>query len=356
MSGSPESVSNKHARGPAEHTLIVSVNWIGDTIMAMGAVQAYRAKHPDHRITVLAKSAVQALWRFHAAADDLLPLETGWAGTRRTIQRVRAQGPFTCAYVLPHSFRSAWIPLRAGIPRRIGLPGPLRRFLLTDIVRPDLRPGRIHQSFEYLDLLVPGPIDRACPLPCLQIPEAIRQRARKRLAVNGETLIAFVPGAARGPSKQWPPERFAAVGRKLLEQDSSRRIVVSGSAAEVALCEQVATAIGHGAESLAGRTGIDDWIALLGLCDAVVANDSGAMHVAAALGTPVVAIFGITDPATTGPTGPHAHVLQHSTRRCRDVPRVSREADTALAAVTVDEVAQAVEQALTTGRAQEKII
>lgn len=334
MSGSPASAS-ADAPGAA---LLCGVNWIGDAVMSMPAVQALRRLRPGLRLAMLAKPRIAELWRLHGAPDEVLELAPGIAGVWRAAMRVR-RGGFARAWVMPHSIRSALVPFLAGVPERTGLPGPARGVLMTRVVRPADGPGRGHQMHEYLDLLL-GPGAEAGPdaAPRLAIPPAALDGARRRLA-GGGTPVALMPGAARGPSKRWPADRFAAVGRRLAA--AGCRTVVLGAPAERELCAAVARDAGPDALNLAGGTTLAQWAALLACCRAAVTNDSGGMHLAAAVGTPVVAVYGRTDPARTGPLGAGHAILQHSERRSRDVGRDDPEAVRALEAVTVDEVVAA---------------
>ena len=152
--------------------------------------------------------------------------------------------------------------------------------------------------------------------------------------------VCVIPGAARGESKRWTG--FAAAAKIVLGQCPDCRILVAGSANESTLCARVAAEIGPGAANVAGRTSLAEFAALLGHCRLVLCNDSGGMHLAAAVGTPLVALFGITDPARTGPLGERIRLLQHSERRSRDVPRTSAAAQAALRAISVAEAVAAV--------------
>lgn len=326
---------------PDESILIVAVNWIGDTIMALPAIQAFREAHPRARITVLAKPAILPLWAAHAAPDERIPLFSGASGTWRTVHSLRQAGPFDKAYILPNSFRSALIPWLTGIPQRFGVRGHGRRWLLTDPIQSLSGPERRHQSVEYAHLLLGEGASGPLPRPQLNVPASVTPEISEPIADLPRPLIGLIPGAARGPSKQWPSGHFVEVGRCLTEQDSMGVIVV-GSAAECELCADVANGIGPGARAIAGRTTLMQWLALLASCDVVVANDSGAMHVAAALGRGVVAIFGLTDPDQTGPLGDRIVILQKSAERNRDIPRVSAAATAALASVKPQEVIESV--------------
>ncbi len=311
--------------------LICGVNWIGDSVMSMPALHAFRKANPAAHITMLVKPGLVPLWKLDAVFDSILQLHEGLAGTFKTAAAVRGLR-FDKAYILPHSFRSAVIPWLAGVPVRIGMPGHFRDFMLTEVVWPLERPGRSHQAYEYLDLLLPSAGEAPLETLHLPLPAEALAAAGKRIAAATEPRVALIPGAARGPSKQWPREHFIALGRMLSEQRKCG-IVVLGISREAALCEEVAKGIGPSALNLAGHTGLAEWIATLKACDLVVANDSGGMHLAAAVGTPLVALYGITDPSKTGPLGRICRVLQNSDVRTRDIPRDSPEARASLAAI-----------------------
>lgn len=325
--------------------LIISPSWIGDVIMSMPAVQMLRAAHPQADLTVLCKPGVVDLWNMHPVPNAVLSQEK----TNRllsTAQTLR-QRAFDRACILPNSFRSAWIPFLAGIPHRSGFRGQWRRGLLTDIIA---RPAG-HQQFEAMNILG---VQGDPPLPQLRIPAAGFQTLEKKieqLPTLGKTavkwfqnqdkpLITLLPGAARGPAKRWPPQYFLELARRLRAEDDAA-VFLGGGPEDVSACEEIASRAGDGVLSLAGRTNLFEWAALLKRSRCVVANDSGGMHLAAAVGTPVAAIFGITDPRKTGPLG-RAAVLQQSTVRSRAVARRSSQAAEALAAVSPADVLDAV--------------
>ena len=159
-------------------------------------------------------------------------------------------------------------------------------------------------------------------------------------------FVGVLPGAARGPSKRWPPDRFASVAARLAEENGCR-VLVLGTRAERDLCEGMAHAAGPAAVSLAGETSLRDVACLLSLCRVVLCNDSGGMHLAAAAGTRVVAVFGMTDPETTGPLGSgHALVLAEGVERSRDIARNSGEAVRALQSIPTHRVYEAAARIL----------
>ncbi len=316
--------------------LVVGVNWVGDTVMAMPALAAWRAAEPGRRLLLLAREHLLPLWRLHGAADALLPWRLGAAGTAATLRAVRAQHPDR-AVVFPRSFRSAFVPWRAGVPEREGPPGHVRDALLTRVIDPHPAGAASHQAFEYYRLLgLPCP--EAVPTPRLVPPAADVEAVRSRFgAVVDGGPVGLVPGAARGPSKRWPARRFAETGRRLAAR-TGRPVVVMGAASERELCGEVAAAAGPGAVNAAGRTTLTEWVALLRCCRVVVTNDSGGMHLAAAAGAPVVAVFGATDPDRTGPLSGRAAVVQAAGERDRAIGRRDVRGERALAAVSVEAV------------------
>ena len=311
---------------------------------------------------MLVKPSLESLWKCHQAIDQVLTLKSGLKGTIQTAILLRKQR-FDTAYILPHSFRSALIPFLAGIPQRIGMPGHSRDFMLTNICKPLITSERYHQAYEYIDLLslsgrtysrASGVCGRAearpsreafkdcehiteIPRPTLSIPDEIIEKIQQLLNDLPHPLIGFIPGAARGPSKQWPLTHFEQLGR-MLTHTYNAGIILFGGHTDTVMCEKAAISIGPDTLNLAGRTTLLEWAALLQLCDLVITNDSGGMHIAAAVDTPVIALFGITDPEKTGPLGRHIHILQKSPSKHRDIKRYSAEGIKWLKAISPEEV------------------
>lgn len=326
---------------PAPRILVCSLNWLGDVLMSLPALQALRDHHAGLDLTVLTKPGLAPLWALSPLPTRVLCLPPAGGGLGPVLRGLRALDIDT-AYILPHSFRSALPPFLARIPRRIGLPGHFPRdLMLTEIRPPAAGPGRTHQVFEYLDLFFPGETRRTFTPPRLAAPPQALDQMRVRLASLPRPWIAVLPGAARGPAKQWPAERYAEAAAALVAQTGGS-ILALGTAAEKAACQQVAAAAAPNGLNLAGATSLEELAAVLALSAACLCNDSGGMHLAAALGTPLAALYGITNPAQTGPLGDRIRILQHSARRARDIPRRSAEAQQALRAIPVSEAVQAV--------------
>jgi len=345
MPVSPASAtSNSSDRTP--RLLVVSLSWLGDCVMAMPALAALRKRLPQARITILAKPSVLSVWYLFPGIDGVIPLKKGLGGMLDTVRLVKT-GKFDFAFILPNSFRSAWIPWLARVPGRRGFPTQGRRWMLTESVELSDSARDGHQSFEIADILN-VPADRLESPPLLIAPDTERERARSRFPDN-RPCVALFPGANYGPAKRWPAERFAAVGRQLVALQGCRVLVLGGKA-DKPICDEVAAGIGAHADNLAGETDLMELAGVLSLCRAVVANDSGGMHLAAGLGVGVVGIFGLTDPGKTAPIGGRSRALcAEGVSRSRDISRDSKEAQAAMESISVETVYQAVLSQLAVG-------
>ena len=338
-----------------QKVLLVSPNWLGDIVMALPAFQRWRATDgADAEVTVLARGALGTLWAMHDGVDAVLKAPAPGADTREILSTIRERR-FDDAVILPNSVRAAWLPFRAKIPRRIGYPGHFpRRWLLTDPLPPATPPKDAplprHQAWEAYGLWCPNaPLPAALDAPKLAAAATDIARIREKLSAvpgvaSAQKLVALIPGAARGDSKQWPPERYVETAA-LLHRAHGTAALLLGTAAEAPLCDRIAQALaekGVPAHSLAGQTSLPEMAAALAVADGVVCNDSGGMHLAAALQRPTVAAFGITDPDKTGPLGPTARILQNSPIRSRKVPRSSPVATAALLRITAEQAAEAL--------------
>ncbi|MFT5472829.1 MAG: heptosyltransferase-2 [Candidatus Promineifilaceae bacterium] len=309
--------------------------------MAMPAIQALRDEYVDAHITVLTKAHLGDLWRLHTVADSIIEFGPGHAGTLEAVSRVR-QGAFDVAYVMPNSFRSALIPFMGGVPKRTGLSGHSRAFMLNDVVRRADALADQHQAWEYLAIVNLSPNDATELRPHLKIEDSARESIQ-HLGVDFEApvRIAVMPGAAYGDAKRWPVESFCEVAEALVEKTHGQ-ILLLGTRNEAEACASIVTRLPNNALSLAGRTTIPELAAALDSCALAIANDSGGMHLAAGVRTPVVGIYGITDPAKTGPMGQgHQIVLKDGVVRSRDLQRSSERALAALAAITPEQVVTA---------------
>ncbi len=267
--------------------------------MCLPALRAIRDRFPDAHIAILAKPWVADLYRRETFASEIILYDR----SRWAIARALRAKRFTCAILLQNAFDAALISWLAGIPYRIGYNRDGRGFLLSRAV-PVPRLGEIprHERFYYLELL-----RRAGITGELGQSPAIRLEGRSPAA---RRIVGISPGAAYGTAKQWLPERFAEAAARIADERGAE-IALFGSGSERELCERIVGMLpGKQVTNHAGRTSLAEFINLAGQCEVFLTNDSGAMHIASALGVPTVAIFGATDDVGTGPTGSHARVVR----------------------------------------------
>jgi heptosyltransferase-2 len=302
--------------------MVRATNWIGDAVMSLPALEALRRRFPDCEIMVVAKPWVAEVYENHPAGFRIVVYDPqgehqGRSGFRKLIEDLRRE-EFEAAILLQHAFHAAWMAWRARIPIRIGYATDGRSKLLTDAVKLPPRGYLGHESSEYLELLFrvglmperPAPV-RAAHLALTKPERRWAAEALKALGLIGPRhFVGLNPGASFGPAKRWPVEQYAQLGDRLVGALGAD-VLVFGSEAERPLAEAVARAMQHTPVVLAGTTTLRQWMAFTERCRLVVTNDSGPMHVAAAVGAPVVAIFGSTNEVATGPLSPWARVVKH---------------------------------------------
>ena len=343
------------AHSPPRRILVRGVNWLGDAVMTTPAVLRLREAHPTAHITLLTHEKLAGLWPHHPAVDSVLTFANGenvWAIARR----LRAE-KFDAALILANSTRSALEVWLARIPHRVGYDGAGRNWLLTEAIRPRAAavptrkrsraevkqliqaspppaaaaiPTTAHHLHHYLHL-VAGLGASAKPLPPLvHVTDAEVAAVRRRFDLQAESrpLFGLNAGAEYGPAKRWPRERFVAAAIEL-QQRTNCRWVIFGGKADAELASDIAAQIQSAAVrrspvapvpvlNLAGQTSLRELCAALKACRVLLTNDTGPMHLAAAVGTPVVALFGSTSPELTGPglPGDARHQLLKSDAPC----------------------------------------
>ncbi len=283
--------------------------------MSLPALHSLRGRFPDAEIVILAKPWVADLYRREPFCDRLIPYTASGLSSKFRAAREIQKEHFDCAILLQNAFEAAAIAFLARIPERIGYARDGRGALLTKAIAVPA-PGEIprHERFYYLELLRrAGIIDKMPESDFIRLDGAADAResgiARFRDADLGDRVIGISPGAAYGTAKRWLPERFAdAANRVARELDAT--VAIFGSNSERELCDSVASAITVRSNNFAGETALGEFIEMAAACRVYLTNDSGAMHIASALGVPTVAIFGATDDTTTGPTGPLARVVR----------------------------------------------
>jgi heptosyltransferase-2 len=325
---------------------VIAPNWLGDAVMCLPALGALA--DAGARLSILCAPYTARVFMHQPGADDLWVDSPGGRGARvarraRALRRIGAD----VAAVFPPSFSSALPAALARTARRVGYRADARRVLLTHA--PAMPPRDIHLTRAYhalaLAALRAGGIEGAPgPKPArLHVAGTEREAVRARFgSILASGYVVVVPGAAFGPAKSWPEERYRALCG-LLARDV--QVVLAGSAADAQRCRRIARDL-PGVHPAAGVTSLGELFALLEGARAVIANDSGAPHAAAALGVPVVVLFGSTAPAWTAPLGPRVRVLQHHVH-CN--PCFRRECPTQLECfhgIAVDEVLAAARELL----------
>ncbi len=298
---------------PTAPILVVPYMWIGDFVRCHTVVRLLRARFPASPIDVLTTQMVAPLLDYMPGVRrgivwDLPRKRLAWWQHRALAARLRREG-YGRVLVMPRTWKAALAPFMAGIPERTGFAGELRFGLLNDLRWGERALPRMVDRCAALALPKDAPLPPDYPLPELEVPTQEIAAWRQRLGLaEGRPLAAFAPGAV-GPSKRWPASYFAETARRLAAQGFS--VIVLGGPGETSLAAEIGAGQGH----VRDLTGADLRNAILGLAaaDVAVSNDSGLLHVAAALGTPSIGIFGPTSPWHWAPLNPLAAVIETQT-------------------------------------------
>lgn len=307
--------------------------------MARPLLHAVRAAHPGAEFRAVGPAPILDLLRDDARFEgvDAWPARGGERAALR--RRLRAWRP-DVALVLPFSFSSARFALGTGAPLRVGYGHELRGFMLTHALRRPAR-GELHLSREYLALgepigAQPGTLP---PLVPSMAGNAAAGMLLARVAPGASRIVVMAPRSAYGPAREWPAERFSALARMLASRGAT--VILCGTAAERATCGEVAARAGPGAVSLAGETDLPALAALVQRATLAVCNDSGLAHLAAAVGTPTITLYGSTSSAWTAALGPRVRIVQHPPVCSPCFRRTCRIGYRCLTGISVDEVEDA---------------
>ena len=303
-------------RPEASPVLIVPYMWIGDFVRVHSVVKLLKARWPDRPVDLLTSSLCAPILDFlpgvrkGITAD--LPRRSLPVGKYRSLASRLRDEHYGTVLVMPRTWKSALAPFLAGIPERTGFAGEGRFLLINDMRWGERRLERMIDCFGALALPKGAVPPADWPLPNIEVPdsEVAGWRARNGLAEDGRPVVAFAPGAV-GPGKAWPPERYAELAR-LLAAEGANVWVLGGpneKTIATAICERGGTPV----HDLTGND-LRNAIIALKAADAAVTNDSGLMHIAAAIGTPTVAIFGPTSPRLWAPLNPLAAVIEPKDR------------------------------------------
>jgi heptosyltransferase-2 len=317
--------------------LVRGTNWLGDAVMTTPALLRLREKFPDAHIALLAPEKLRDLWLHHPAVNETITFSAG-ENVFAVAGKLRA-GKFDLALVLPNSPRSALEVFLAGIPKRVGYARPWRNLFLTQAVAPradavkmrkrseseirqlvaadgSQRPNsnsrvlpnaatNAHQIHEYLHLAAALSANPEPLAPQLSVAPDEIEATREKFGLENidRPIIGLNPGAEYGPAKRWPVKRFIAAANEIQQRTNCAWLLFGGKG-DVEIANQIATQLPSANShllNLAGKTSLRELMSLLKICRVLLTNDTGPMHVAAALGTPVVVPFGSTSPELTGP-------------------------------------------------------
>lgn len=365
----------------SEKILVRGVNWIGDAVMTLPALKALRKAYPESKITLLVKPSVAAIFEKNPLIDEIILYEERFQGAfgKLILSRRLRKEHFSRAILLQNAFDAALITFLAGIPRRVGYKRDGRGFLLTKAIPFHDDDRKMHHIDYYLNLLRASGISAENTQPWIHLSLEERLKARDALSQLKRPILGINPGAAYGSAKRWLPDRFAEVACWFIK-DTGGSVILFGGKSEEGVSQEIEKMVegrksnpawtlrrqsggkrqGRGLDdttlttriasiqsedvnnsllNLAGKTSLRELISVISECDVFLSNDSGPMHIAYAVGTPLVALFGSTDPGLTGPAGEGSMVIQHSLSCSPCFERTCRESDMrCMHAITSDEV------------------
>ncbi|QWE04272.1 lipopolysaccharide heptosyltransferase II [Polynucleobacter sp. JS-JIR-II-50] len=303
--------------------LIIAPNWIGDAVMTQPLLASLKEQYPEANIDVLASTWVAPIYRACSAVHEVIEAkfehkQLQW-GLRKQLAKELATKKYQACFVLPNSLKSALIPWLANIPFRVGYRGELRFGLINlSLDNPSKlnRPPMVEHYLALSQLLneEQSASTTSNLVPKLNVSATADQSVQTKLLnakVDPANIYVMCPGAEYGPTKRWPTSHFAQLAQKLITSNSLSQIILLGSKGDRALAQEIQSQANQDSHihNWCGDTSLDEAIALIGMSKAVISNDSGLMHIAAALKTPQVAIFGSSDPAHTPPLSDKAKVI-----------------------------------------------
>ncbi|MEA9600720.1 lipopolysaccharide heptosyltransferase II [Polynucleobacter sp. MG-28-Ekke-A2] len=303
--------------------LIIAPNWIGDAVMTEPLLASVKEQYPEANIDVLASTWVAPIYRACPEVHEVIEAkfehkQLQWS-LRKKLAKELAIKKYQACFILPNSLKSALIPWLANIPFRVGYRGELRFGLINlSLDNPSKvnRPPMVDHYLALSQLLNEGQVASTLSnlVPRLNVSSTANQSVQTKLLnakVDPANVYVMCPGAEYGPTKRWPTSHFAQLAQQLIASNPHSQIILLGSKGDNALAQEIQFQAKQDSHiyNWCGDTSLDEAIALIGMSKAVISNDSGLMHIAAALKTPQVAIFGSSDPAHTPPLSDKAKVI-----------------------------------------------
>jgi heptosyltransferase II len=302
--------------------LVRGTNWIGDAVMSVPALRELRRSFPDDSITLHTRSWADGLFRDCEFIDDLVTFDPHKWRAKDVYDNSRflSADRYDLAILLPNSFESALTTFLSKVPRRIGYNKDLRGLLLTDPIAVPEWKERQHEIYYYLELI--GAVHKKVlgrdkifvePNITIEISDERKAAAIRLLTSHrvdpDKKLVILGPGSTNSRAKRWPAERFAQLANRLVVE-ADAQVIIIGSENEKDVANEVVAGAKVKITDLSGKTGLGDAAAILSVADLLISNDMGLAHVAPAVGTPTLTIFGPTDPITTRPFSPLADIIR----------------------------------------------
>lgn len=339
--------------------LVRGPNWIGDAVMCTPALAALRSGFPDADVTLWVNPTIAELLRENPHVDrvfvyDKATIHQGFSGKMKLVRELEKES-FDLAVLFQNAFEAAFLTRLARIPIRCGYPTDGRGFLLT--ISAPLPKGRCHQVDYYLHLLRALGVAESSRIPILQTTQleedAIRQRLREYGIASGDRVVAINPGATYGSAKRWSTGRYAELADRLIESHQAKVLILGGPGEEV-IGREITAQMRHEAVMWSGRLAVRELMAVIRQADLLITNDSGPMHIAAAFGVPLVAIFGPTDPEVTSPVGENCVLLRHPVECSPCLLRECPIDHRCMVQITVDQAFEAADMQLKAQSAKRK--
>jgi len=346
-----------HRKDP-QRIIVRMPNWIGDLVMATPVLSDLRTAYPQAHITAMCRSPIGDLLKEAPEIDELFCFNksSGWSGVKeqnRVIHQLR-RGRYDLGILLTHSFSSAWWFWQGKVKRRIGYVCNGRRLLLSQGLSFPENIQNQHLVMTYKELLGPLGIGLSHTSPRLYLAEKEMSDAsllfRQHGIPEGALVVGINPGATYGSAKCWLPERFREVAQRLL-MDPDLYLVFFGDQATSGLVREICSGFSKRVVNLAGATSLRTLVSGIHLCDVLLTNDSGPMHVADAIGTPIVALFGSTSSIITGPY--RSGIVIHKHVECSPCYERTCPIDfRCMKSIEVDEVCHAIMKMLSSKRSK----
>lgn len=289
-------------------------NWLGDIVMATPAINAIKKIYPEYELWCYARKEYASILKRLDNVDGIISFEkkTVFSEIFNNLSEIKKH-KFKKAVVLPNSWTSALLPFLANIPERYGYNIRGRNFFFTHPIQLPENILQLHHVYYYLGIIKGIKQDNFDDTPKLNVCFEEVLSFKKKFDLDNKNLCCFVPGAAYGPAKCWFKERYIDLGKELIKRGFF--VILVGGKDDKIICEEIKNGIKSKVLNFAGKTKIDDLPVILKSCKFTVSNDSGPMHVSSAVGTPVIGIFGSTNPKNTYPFG-YRDLVLHKELEC----------------------------------------